>query len=841
MSRLLLVDGHSNLYRAFYAIRSGLSAPDGTPTNAVYGFLRMQHKLLRELDPTHVGVAFDVGKETFRTRLDQRYKAQRPPMPKELEVQIPLTQEALRLLGVVVLTEPDVEADDVIGTFAGGAAKEGYEVIIASSDKDLMQLVADPHVRMWHTRLERLLDERGVAAFFGVPPHQVGEVLAIMGDASDNIPGCRGIGEKGALELIRTWGSVDAVYAHLEEVKPPRAQKALTEHRAEVELSRKLVRIRTDLALGEALGDLGRRPTDQPRLAEFYRRLGFASLLAELESPPEAAIEAAGVGASAASPAEVAALLGRDGVAVALHGGRLAAAVDGEVLLTTGPLGELARVAASHLGNAWCHDAKALLSALRSAGVETRTVPRDTMLAGYLLAPGEPVTLAALCGRFGVPPPATEAAEEQARAVAALAPVLAKRLKQESLEKVFVDLELPLVPVLEAMERHGIRLDRMVLDELGRRLAASLAELEREIHSEAEGGFNLNSPQQLAEVLFERKGLPVLRRTAKTKVPSTDADVLAELAARGHRLPALLLEYREQSKLKSTYVDALPRELGADGRIHTRFNQAVAATGRLSSSDPNLQNIPVRTEMGREVRRAFVADPGEVLLAADYSQIELRVLAHLSQDPALEQAFAAGEDIHAATAALVFGVAPDLVGPDQRRAAKTINFGLIYGMSAFALGRELGVATAEAQRFIDAYFARLPRVREFLDSIKEQARANGKVSTLFGRVRWISGLDSHNSQVRGNAERQAINAPVQGTAADLMKLAMIRLHHELTAHRLPGRLLLQVHDELVLEVKKNAAAKVSEVTRRVMENAAALRVPMKVDVGVGASWAEAKG
>ncbi|HVN75644.1 MAG TPA: DNA polymerase, partial [Thermoanaerobaculaceae bacterium] len=352
---------------------------------------------------------------------------------------------------------------------------------------------------------------------------------------------------------------------------------------------------------------------------------------------------------------------------------------------------------------------------------------------------------------------------------------------------------------------------------------------------------NINSPQQLAEVMFERRGLPVLRRTAKTKAPSTDADVLVELAARGHRLPALLLEYREQTKLKSTYVDALPKEVAADGRVHTRFNQAVAATGRLSSSDPNLQNIPIRSEIGKEVRRAFVADPGQLLLTADYSQIELRVLAHLSEDPALREAFERGEDIHRTTAALVFGVAPELVNPDQRRAAKTINFGLIYGMGAYALARELGVANAQAQVFIEAYFARLPRVRGYLEGTKEQARATGKVATLFGRVRWIPGLDSKNAQVRGNAERQAINAPVQGTAADIMKLAMIELQAELVARSMPARLLLQVHDELVLEVEAAAEEEVGALARKVMEGVTQLRVPLRVDVGAGPSWTEAKG
>ncbi len=840
MPRLLLVDGHSNLYRAFYAIRTGLSAPDGTPTNAAYGFLRMQHKMLRELEPTHVAVAFDAGKETFRTRLDERYKAHRPPMPDDLRVQVPITQEAVAALGLAVLAEPDVEADDVIGTLAARAEAAGFEVVIASTDKDLMQLVRDPHVKMWHTRLERLLDERGVEEVFGVAPSRVGEVLALMGDSSDNVPGCPGIGEKGAKELIAKWGSVEAIYTHLDEVTPPRARKALTEHRDQVDLSHELVRIRTDVAVRENLAAFERRPPDTGRLTDLYQRLGFTSLLSELQ-PPRKAPATASAPVREVSPEDLEALLATGGGAVALTPGRLALATEGGTVVLAAPQATLCGILAPHVAGLWCHDAKALVAAFRDAGVEPPAVPRDAMLAGYLLAPGEATDLGALCRRYGEQPPAGPEPEHAARALAAIVPGLERGLAEERLDDVLATLELPLVPVLEAMERHGIRLDLAVLEELSRRLASSLAELEREIHAEADGPFNINSPQQLAEVLFERRGLPVLRRTAKTKAPSTDADVLAELAAKGHRLPALLLEYREQTKLKSTYVDALPKQIGPDGRVHTRFNQAVAATGRLSSSDPNLQNIPVRTEAGREVRRAFVADPGQLLLTADYSQIELRVLAHLSEDPALRDAFERGEDIHRATAALVFSVAPELVNPEQRRAAKTINFGLIYGMGAYALARELGVSNAQAQGFIEAYFARLPRVRAYLEGTKEQAHATGKVSTLFGRIRRIAGLDSANAQVRGNAERQAINAPVQGTAADLMKLAMIRLDRELRSEGLAGRLLLQVHDELVLEVEAAAAEEVASLTRHVMESIVDLRVPLRVDIGTGPSWTSAKG
>ena len=662
-----------------------------------------------------------------------------------------------------------------------------------------------------------------------------------MGDTSDNIPGCPGIGEKTAKELIARWGSVAAIYEHLGEVTPPRAQRALGEHREEVELAQQLVRIHTDVELPADVESLVRRDPDTAELGEFYRRMGFTSLAAELQAAaPAAAVAALPVREAAAD--DLPGLLAQGGpVAVAWQDRELAvASADGVAVVVDGPE-RLAAALAPRLAGLWCHDAKALLARLRDAGQEGAAVPYDAMLAGYLLAPGESVELAAVCRRLGAPPPADTSAAAEAAALAVLAPALDRRLEEEQLAGVLADIELPLVPVLEAMERAGIRLDVGALADLSERLGRSLVDLERDIHAEAGGEFNINSPAQLAEVLFVRKGLPVLRKTAKTKAPSTDADVLAELAARGHRLPALILEFREQTKLKSTYVDALPRQVGDDGRIHTRFNQAVAATGRLSSSDPNLQNIPVRTGLGREVRRAFVAAPGWTLLAADYSQIELRVLAHLSGEPALAAAFARGDDIHRATAALVFGVAPELVLPEHRRAAKTINFGLIYGMGAFALGRDLGIPTAQAQRFIDAYFAGLPRVRVYLDGTRDEARRTGKVATLFGRVRWIAGLDASNPNVRANAERMAINAPVQGTAADLIKIAMTRLHRELSSRALPARLLLQVHDELVLEVRSGSEDEAAALVREVMEGAATLSVPLKVDIGTGTSWADLKG
>lgn len=838
MKRLLLVDGHSNLYRAFFALKTRLSAPDGTPTGAVYGFLRMFHKMLRELAPTHVAVAFDTSRETFRTRMLESYKAQRQPMPEELRAQVPLVQRALELLGVSLLLTPDVEADDMIATLSEKAAGEGFEVVVATVDKDLMQLVRDPHIKLWHTRLERLLDEQGVAEVFGVPPAQVVEVLALEGDASDNIPGCPGVGEKTARELIRRFGSVAGVYARLPEVTPPKAQKALAEHRELVELSRRLVELKRDVAVPFSLEQLARRDPS-PELAELYRSLGFASLLAELGEASAAPSPAASELAPLAWEALRGAMARAEVLACRLANGRLflgctagfAGAPPGEALQTLGP----------RWSEAWCYDAKALVAGLRDAGLEVEGSCQDAMLAGYVLAPGEAVELSALCQRFKVPAPALSTPEAELAALLRLAPRLQAALEGEGLGEVYRNLELPLVPVLEDMERVGVKLDVPYLEALSRKVAGLLAEREGEIFREAGGSFNINSPKQLAEVLYAWKGMPVLRRTAKTRAPSTDADVLQELALQGFRLPALILEYRELAKLKSTYLDALPRQVGPDGRVHTRFNQAVTATGRLSSSDPNLQNIPIRSELGREVRRAFVADEDKLLVVADYSQIELRVLAHLSGDPTLIAAFERGEDIHAATAALVFGVARELVTPEMRRAAKTINFGLIYGMGAYALSRELSVSQKEAQAFIEAYFARLPKVREFLEGVKEEARRTGKVRTLFGRVRHIVGLDSANANVRGNAERMAINAPVQGTAADLIKLAMIRSFERLKAQGFPARLLLQVHDELVLEARAEAAQEVAELVKAAMEGAASLAVPLRADVGVGPSWAEAKG
>ncbi len=840
MDRLLLVDGHSNLYRAHFALRDNLTAPDGTPTGAAYGFLRMLHRMLEDLQPTHVGVAFDVSRITFRTRLDERYKAQRKPMPPELKAQIPFVREALENLGIPILELPDFEADDVIGTLAVKAAQVPMECIIATSDKDMLQLIRDPWLKVWHTRHERLLDEAAAEEFFGVPPARVVDVLALMGDASDNVPGCPGIGEKGARKLVRQWGSVEEIYRHLDEVTPARPRHALEANREEVELSRQLVEIRTDLDIPLDLEALRRSAPEISGLADLYRRLGFTSLLAALDLTDN---EAQTLDVHEVLPPALAQTAG----ALVLDGELAAVALSGEVLACRAPRHELAAVLGPNLNEAWTvFSSKELIRTLRDEGFEWAAQPRDLVLAAYLLNPGEEMHLDAVARRhLSVLKPAPQAADpelsvagEHALWIRDAAGTVFSELETWGLRGVYDRIEAPLAPVLERMERTGIRVDSKVLAGLSRRLASSLADLEREIFNEAGATFNINSPRQLGEVMFERLHYPVIKRTAKTKRPSTGVEVLSELARRGFRLPALILEYREQSKLKSTYVDALPQQIGSDGRIHTRFHQTVTATGRLSSSDPNLQNIPVRSELGREVRRAFVAEPGFSLITADYSQIELRVLAHMSSDPNLIAAFQNGEDIHRATAAAILGKDPSDISKNERRAAKTVNFGLIYGMGAYSLARDLGVDVAQAQAFIDAYFERFPRVKAYMDGLREVARRKGVVTTLFGRVRRIANLDHRSANVRAAAERMAINAPIQGTAADLIKLAMIELDHQLRGNE--ARLLLQVHDELILETPRGTERETAALVRNIMEHRIELKVPLIVDVGWGDSWYDAK-
>jgi DNA polymerase-1 len=897
---LALIDASNYLYRAFHAIR-GLSGPGGRPTNAVYGFATMLNKYRADRKPDAIAVAYDRKERTFRHDMDTAYKAQRDQMPDELGPQIEDAKHLCEVLGYAVLEEPGFEADDLIATLAGSASRAGLRVEIASMDKDLLQLVKDDRVVVWHPLDEALLDAAGVVQRFGVPPERVVDVLAIMGDSVDNIPGVHGIGEKGAKELVSTFGSLEDIYARLDEVKGKRREKLL-EGKESAFRSRELATLRCDAPVGdvapESLFDRFRIPDlDDARSAKLlalYDELGFAKLRRDLlaarsqpmlEAPPSAPREEAPAGSMRWEREErkvadfIERALSEERVGLHVESGpgkpyppeplvATLALRSGEAL--TFPLDAAGRTALSRLfasgATITVHDAKRLLVAAAVMSLPPPAHVEDVMLSAYMVAPGvhahdlagdarallgcAPEAVPSLKDAFGATGVDSGESFGTDHGLAYLAPrarlplelhdCLEARLT-ESTRGVLTRIEKPLVPVLARMELAGIAVDAGVLSELSTDFTKRLASLEKEIHEAAGEPFNIGSPQQLGRVLFEKLAYPVLRKTSKTKSYATDSEVLEQLAAlKTGPLPRLVLEWRELSKLKGTYVDALPLHIAKDGRIHTRYDQAVAATGRLSSNDPNLQNIPIRNEAGRAIRRAFVAPEGRRLVVADYSQIELRILAHLSRDEALVDVFRKGEDIHRATAARVFGIDPGLVSQDQRRGAKTINFGILYGMGPYALASQLGVPQAEAKAFIKAYFERFPKIRACLDAILLKARETGATETIFGRTRPIPGLFDRNFAVRSNAERMAMNAPFQGSAADLIKLAMVALDEALLREGRGARLLLQVHDELVLECAEEDAEATARLAKETMEGAAALEVPLTVDVGVGRNWAEAK-
>ncbi|MBK9964736.1 MAG: DNA polymerase I [Holophagales bacterium] len=921
---LALLDASGYLYRAFHAIRP-LTAPDGRPTNATFGFATMLRKLLSQRRPDAVAVCFDRPEKTFRHEMDPEYKATRSSMPDDLVPQVADVKALCRAMGLAVVEEPGFEADDLIGTLAEKGARAGLKVEVVSADKDLFQLVRGDEVAVWHPVHEKLLDEAGVAGLFGAPPARVIDVLGLMGDASDNIPGVKGIGEKGAKELVATFGGLEEIYARIGELKGKR-REALEAGKDDAFRSRELATVRRDAPVpggesGESLlAAFGLPPQDRGRLAAFYEELGFFRLKKELleaagPAPAAAAADAARGSSSgeaktleaAPGPATpigeksdlpvwetssdalgaflaLAAGAGLAGLHVESAPGRpfppepiaVVAAVPGKGLVAAPLAGDGAAAGRAFLAGLFshggievvAHESKRLHLAAATLGIAPPGRVFDTMLAAYVDGPGlHAHDLAgdarALLGRdpATVPSPkdvagsdAFETSAELATdaGLAYLAPrallplALGEALRPRLAARpaslgVYEEIELPLVPVLARMERTGIAVDPATLAALSVDLGARLASLEKEIHGAAGEAFNVGSPPQLGRILFEKLQYPVLKKTAKTKSYATGSEVLEELAVRGvGPLPGLVLEWRELSKLKGTYVDALPRHLAKDGRIHTRFDQAVAATGRLSSNDPNLQNIPVRTAAGRAIRKAFVAPPGRLLVAADYSQVELRLLAHLSGDAALIEAFRRGEDIHRATAAKIFGIDPGLVSPDQRRGAKTINFGILYGMGPFALAGQLGVPQGAAKSFIASYFERFPSIRACLDGILARARETGATETILGRLRPIPGIVDRNHAVRANAERMAMNAPFQGAAADLIKKAMVVLDRRLSSAYPSARMLLQVHDELVLECDAADAPGVSALAKETMEGVAALAVPLTVDTASGADWAAAK-
>ena len=908
---LVLVDGSSYLYRAFHALPP-LTGPRGQPTGAVVGVTHMLRRLIDETAATRIAVVFDAKGPTFRDELFADYKAHRPPMPDELRGQVEPLLALTRALGLPVLQVSGVEADDVIGTLA---AREPGPVLISTGDKDMAQLV-DARVTLVNTMSGTTLDRAGVKAKFDVFPEQMIDLLALMGDSSDNIPGVIGWGPKTAAKYLNQYGTLESLLANAAEV-PGKVGEKLRASLEVLAMSKELARIRCDVEL--PVLDLERQPPDRAALEPLCAELGFSSLLRSLDGPgakakaaaPPAtrtAAASAPVAAGAAGPgpdpfarhyttilteAELAAWIAKlerselfavdtettsleymkaeiVGLSFAVTPGEAAylplahAYLDAPAQLDrTATLARLKPLLEDPRRPKVGHNLKYDAHVLANHGIALGGMAFDTMLESYVydaasnrhdmdsLAARElslkTISYEEVAGKGAKQLPFAEVPVERAAEYAAedadvtlrLHRSLMPKLRAEpTLAELFHDLEMPLLPVLLKMEHDGVLVDSALLRQQSTELAARMAELEREAHRLAGREFNINSPKQLGQILFEEAKLPVLRKTP-TGQPSTAEDVLEELAAE-HALPRAIIDHRSLSKLKSTYTDTLPELVHPrTGRVHTSYHQAVAITGRLSSSDPNLQNIPIRTAEGRRIRQAFIAPPGHVLLAADYSQIELRIMAHLSQDAGLLEAFAADRDVHQATAAEVFDVELEAVSDDQRRAAKAINFGLIYGMSAHGLSRQLDISRTDAAKYVDLYFDRYPGVKRYMDQIRVTAREQGAVTTVFGRKLRLPEIESRNPQLRGYAERTAINAPMQGSAADIIKRAMLEVQRWLDASKVRARMIMQVHDELVFEVDERDLATVQREVPRLMSAAAMLAVPLKVDVGVGANWDEA--
>jgi len=895
MTDLVLIDGSSYLYRAFHALPA-LTNSQGEPTGALHGVLTMIRKLVREEQPQHVAVVFDAPGKTFRDEIYAQYKATRPPMPDELRSQVRPILDAVEAMGLPLLQIEGVEADDVIGTLCARAEQRGLQVLVSTGDKDLAQLVTDK-VTLINTMNDTRMDRDAVKAKFDVWPEQIIDYLALVGDSSDNIPGVPKVGPKTASKWLNLYDTADGVVEHGEDIKG-KVGDSLRDNVESLHLSKELATIKTDLELEIDIDDLQAGEGDVEALRDLYMRYDLRTLLQQLDDQEDS------VPASTAPDPDFtyetvldrkafdawvekitkAELVAFDtetdsldymnaqlvGLSLAVDEGEACyvpvahdypGAPDqlprDEVLDELRPW--LEDEAARKVGHHLKYDAHILAR----YGIALQGMAFDSMLESYVLNSvatrhdmdsvarqylgRETIHYEDVAGKgakqltFNQVDIETAApyAAEDADITLRLHDTLWRQLNDiPSLQRVYEDIEQPLVPVLLAMEETGVLVDRKMLakqsDELGRKMIA----LEAKAHKLAGGPFNLGSPKQLQEILFDRQGLPVIRKTPKGQ-PSTAEDVLAELA-NDYELPAVIIEYRGVSKLKSTYTDKLPLMINErTGRIHTSYHQAVAATGRLSSTDPNLQNIPIRTEDGRRIRKAFVAPEGHLLLAADYSQIELRIMAHLSADKGLLKAFEQEQDVHRATAAEVFGASLDDVTPDQRRSAKAINFGLMYGMSAFGLAKQLGISRGEAQEYVDLYFDRYPGVKRYMDDTRASAAEKGYVETVFGRRLYLPEINARNAQRRQYAERSAINAPMQGTAADIIKRAMVAVHGWMTDEAPDARMIMQVHDELVFEVAEDALEAVSEKVSDLMNGAAELKVPLKVDVGVGKNWDEA--
>jgi len=884
---LYLIDGSSYLYRAYHAIRH-LSGPGGFPTNAIFGFTQMLLKVLKDRQPSHVAMVFDFSRKTFRNDIYPEYKANRSAMPDDLRMQVDPIKELVRAFRIPVLELDGYEADDIIGTIALDCSSRGIPAVVVTGDKDLMQIVGE-QVRLLDTMKDKESGPAEVQERFGVEPERVTDILGLAGDSSDNIPGVPGIGEKTASKLIQEFGSMDELLARSGEVKGKTGEN-LRAFADQARLSRQLATIDCRVPIRYDFADFVAEPPDNQLLAELFKRYGFTSLMRELtsrstlmtdnyrtilsEADFSALLRELGRTDAFAIDLETTSLDPREaaivGISLSLreheacyipvghaYPGAPAQLERDKVLEQLRPL--LEDPSKKKIGQNIKYD----YQVLRTAGVAMQGVWCDTMLAAYLVNPGRNsqglgslaieyldhrmISYEEVAGKGkdqkGFAEVEIDTASryscEDADSTFLLHRLLLPKVAEAGMDRLLFDLEMPLVPILAEMELAGVRLDLPLLAELSAGLGAQLADLEREIHLLAGGEFNVNSPKQLGEVLFERLKLPVGKKTKGKTGWSTNVDELERLAEQGHEIARLLLQQRGVAKLKSTYTDALPALVDTDGRVHTSYNQAVTSTGRLSSSEPNLQNIPIRTEEGRRIRHAFIAQEGSLILSADYSQIELRVLAHLSADPLFCDAFKNDEDIHSRTAAEVFDLLPGLVTAEMRRQAKTINFGVIYGQGAFSLARQLGVARKVAEEFISSYKDRHAGAMAFLDSCVIMAREKGYVTTLLGRRLPIPEINSRNFTVKGFAERNAINYPIQGSAADIIKQAMVNIDRRLRREGLSSRLIMQVHDELVFEVPEDELVRMEQLVVYEMEHAVPLIVPLKVDMSYGKNWAEA--
>jgi DNA polymerase-1 len=892
---LVLIDGSSYLYRAYHALPN-LTNSAGEPTGALHGVLSMINKLVREQPSAHVAVVFDAPGKTFRDEMYADYKATRPPMPDDLRSQVEPILDAVQSMGLPLLQVTGVEADDVIGTLCRVAASNNLSVLVSTGDKDLAQLVNDK-VTLVNTMNDSVLDRDAVKAKFDVYPEQIIDYLALVGDSSDNIPGVPKVGAKTAAKWLNEYDSAEGIVERAAEIKG-KVGESLRDNVDQLRLSQRLATIRLDVELPITLDELKPADADPDKLRDLYGRFELRTLLKQLDDV--AALPEPELHDSSDSNYETvlswpafdawldkinnADLVAFDTETTSLD--YMAAEIVGVSLSVAA--GEAAYIPVAHdypgapdqllrsevleklrpflenpnkkkVGHHLKYDAHVLAR----HGIALQGMAYDSMLESYVLNSvatrhdmdsvarhylgRETIHYEDVAGKGAKQLTFNEVDLETAAPYAAedaditlqLHETLWSKLGEiEALRDVYVNIEQPLVPILLGMEETGVLIDRKMLATQSGELAKRMMELEKEAHELAGGPFNLGSPKQLQEILFQKLELPVIRKTPKGQ-PSTAEDVLVELA-NDYDLPRVIIEYRSVSKLKSTYTDKLPLQIAqSTGRVHTSYHQAVAATGRLSSTDPNLQNIPIRTPEGRRIRQAFIAPEGQLLLAADYSQIELRIMAHLSKDEGLLKAFAAGQDVHRATAAEVFEVALDDVSADQRRSAKAINFGLMYGMSAFGLGKQLGILRGEAQQYIDLYFDRYPGVKAYMDNTRESASKQGYVETVFGRRLYLPEINARNAQRRQYAERSAINAPMQGTAADIIKRAMIEVHRWLADENAGGRMIMQVHDELVFEVAKDTVDTFSAKVAEIMCAAAQLSVPLQVDVGTGCNWDEA--